>query len=129
MWELGWNTPIMEFDLWAFMLRDFGVDELIMSPVSGIDRKVTEHPNPEAALDANPDLVVVFVDEKGKTPLADFEHPRDVLYVFGKASRSPLALRPKAQSVRIETQEKKGLLWPHQAAAILLYDRQVKEWQ
>jgi len=129
MWELGWNTPIMEYDLWAFMLRDFGVDEICMAPVSGIRKDVREFSSLEEAMAKNADLVPVLVDEKGEVALQDFKHPENTLYVFGKASYSPLARLPKALSVRIETATASGLLWPHQAAAIVLYDRQVKQWQ
>ena len=131
MWELGWCAPLTEFDLWAFPLRDFGVAEWIMAPVSGVQKKVTEVERINDAIEANPELTLVFVDEKGETPLQEFEHPEDALYVLGRANFSPLANRRgvlqetgrKFVSVRIETAESKGLLWPHQAIAIVLYDR------
>jgi tRNA(Leu) C34 or U34 (ribose-2'-O)-methylase TrmL len=126
MWELGWCAPLTEFDLWAFPLRDFGVAEWIMAPVSGVQKKVTEVAGIDAAIAANPELTVVFVDEDGATPLQEFRHPEDALYVLGRASSSPMRSFGAAHehvSVRIETQEAKGLLWPHQAIAIVLYDR------
>jgi len=135
MWEFGYSAPLTEFDLWAFPLRDFGVDEWYMSPVSGIDKKqVTEAERIGDVLTVNPELTVVFVDEKGETPLSEFEHPEDALYVLGRANFSPLANRNgvfggvahKYVSVRIETVEGKGLLWPHQAIAIVLHDRASK---
>ena len=44
LWELGWNTPIKEADLWEFMLRDMGVNLWSMAPVSGITgRPVNEY--------------------------------------------------------------------------------------
>jgi len=126
-WELGWSTPIMEFDLWYFPLRDFKVDEFIMCPNSGIARNVTEFKDIQAAIDANPDLTPIFLDEDGETELSDFIHPVDALYIFGKASYSPFsAMAKKGQSVKIETGEGKGMLWPHQAASIVLYDRHLK---
>jgi hypothetical protein len=39
MWELGWNTPIKEIDLWRYPLKDFGVDRFYMTPISGIESK------------------------------------------------------------------------------------------
>ena len=130
-WELGWSAPISEYDLWAFMLRDFGVDEWIMSPVSGLHltkRNFIEVPDLQQAITWNPDLAPVFVDEAGAVPLAEFQHPENVIYVLGKAAYSPLrSLKISgALSVRVETKENKGLLWPHQAAAIVLHDRLVK---
>lgn len=130
LWELGWCAPITEFDLWTFPLRVFGVDEWCMSPVSGIDKpRVTEFDHIGDAIRANPELSVVFLDEKGDVPLSEFEHPEDVLYITGRASFSPLqsiGAEHEHVSVRIETAEGKGLLWPHQAIAIVLYDRASK---
>ena len=42
LWELGWNTPIKEVEQWEFPLRDYGVDEFIMSPVSGISNNAVK---------------------------------------------------------------------------------------
>jgi len=126
MWELGYCAPLTEFDLWAFPLRDFGVAEWIMAPVSGVQKKVTEVERLGDAIAANPELTVVFVDEAGETPLQDFEHPENALYVLGRANFSPMrsfGADHEHVSVRVETQEAKGLLWPHQAIVIVLYDR------
>ena len=125
-WELGWSTPIMEFDLWTYPLRDFSVDEFIMTPVSGIDRRVVELPDIQRAIDDNQFLTPVYVDENGDIGLSKFEHPENALYIFGKANYAPLKVaNKKSVSVRIETKES-GLLWPHQAACIVLYDRFIK---
>ena len=132
MWELGWSAPITEYDLWDMVIRDFCVDEFYMSPVSGIQRTVTEVPDITDAIAANPNLVVVFVDEHADIPLADFVHPKDALYVFGKATCSAFLSmkRENDLAVRIETNSGSvGLLWAHQAAAIILYDRLVKSWR
>lgn len=129
-WELGYSTPLVEFDHWAFMLRDFGVAEWYMSPVSGINKKVTELKDILESIDLNPNLTPVFVDEDGQDLLPDFEHPENALYLLGKASYSPwVASNRVGLSVRIPTQAvnpSKGLLWPHQAIAITLYDRLLK---
>lgn len=134
LWELGWNTPIKEIDLWEFPLRDFGVDKFYMSPVSGIDHSMVEerHSIEEVLKEAREiGTAVVFVDEKGTASLKDFHHPADVLYVFGKSGLNPLtAYGQKGDlSVVIETKVNGGILWPHQAAAIVLYDRFKKSWQ
>ena len=133
-WELGWNTPIKEVDLWETMLRDFDVEEWYMEPVSGIvGHSVQEVASLEGLVEEHRTLKtpIVFIDEKGKTPLADFKHPKNVLYVLGKASYSPLQAlgRDGDMSVRIETPAQAALLWPHQAVAIMLYDRMKKLWQ
>lgn len=122
-WELGWLAPITEYDLWNFPLRDFGVDEWYMTPFSGIGRKVTEIRDIREAVGLNPDLTPVYVDERGSAPLSDFTHPENALYILGKAGFSPIR---DGLSVRVETASNSGLLWPHQAIGIVLYDRIVK---
>lgn len=131
IWELGWSTPIKEVELWQFPLRDFDVDGLYMTPISGIESKHVEERASmgEIITEARSEgLTVVFVDEEGATPLREFEHPESVLYVFGKAGSSPKKIHEEEGdfTVSIETPQMKGLLWPHQAANIILYDRTIK---
>jgi len=131
-WELGWNTPIKELDLWKFMLREFEIEEFYMIPVSGIQSKsVKERHSLKEVLDENKDHTVVFVSELADIPLSTFVHPERALYVFGKANFSPFLnlKREKDLAVKIETAQNSGLLWPHQAAAIVLYDRVTKRWR
>ena len=129
-WDLAWNTPIKEIDLWRYPLQDFGVDKFYMTPVTGIDNKrVEERASLEEILEENKDCKVVFCDERAKTELKDFKHPKKALYVFGRANFSPfLSLKRKHDlELRVETpHEKGGLLWGHQTAGIILYDRYIK---
>ena len=131
IWELGWNTPIKEVELWQFMLRDFGVEEFHMAPVTGIKnmyltkewaniQEIIEHHRTE-------DFNIVFVDERAEVELQDFVHPEKVLYVCGRANFSPLLgfKQEGDQIVKIKTVLNRGLLWPHQAMAVVLYDRGV----
>lgn len=132
LWELGWSAPLTEYDWWEMVMRDFDVDEHYMTPISGINRPVTEVANIEDAMVANPGLTVVFVDERADTELQDFVHPENALYVLGKVSYSGFLAHKRDQdlAVRIQTNANKALLWPHQAAAVVLYDRGVKrQWQ
>ena len=129
VWELGWNTPIKEIELWEYPLRDFGIDAFYMTPVSGIHSSaVVERHTIEEILSENEDLVHVFVDERGTHELPTFSHPRNALYIFGKASLSlhPMA-RPGDITLRIPTPHNLATLWPHQCAALVLYDRFMKE--
>ena len=41
-WELDWNTPIKEIDLWRYPLQDFGVETFYMTPITGIESKFVE---------------------------------------------------------------------------------------
>lgn len=131
LWELGWSAPLTEHDLWQFPLRDFGVDAWFMSPVSGIrSDQVTEVSDLTEVINST-DHEVVFVDDKGDTSLRDFVHPENALYVLGKAGQSPMVSHRKAgdSAVCIDTHANGGMLWPHQAISIILYDRLVKSWQ
>lgn len=130
-WELGWNTPIKEIELWEFLLREFGVETFYMTPITGIRSSfVQERASLEEILEENKDFKIVFCDERAEISLVDFKHPSKALYVFGKANFSPLLVYKKEKdlAVKIDTVENKGLLWPHQAASIILYDRFLK-WQ
>ena len=120
IWERGWFAPSAEEAMWM-MLREFEVDEWIMTPVTGIVAPVTEYPNIDAVIDANPELQVVFLDENAETPLTDFPHPEDALYICGGVGFSPRA--PSAMYLQVETPNHKGLLWGPQAMAIVLRDR------
>lgn len=128
VWELGWNAPLSEFDLWNFPLRAFEVEEWYMMPVSGILKpRVTEVYHIQEAITVNPGLIPVYLDEDGAESLRDFVHPEDALYILGKAGFSPWrANDKKGLSVKIETPQGGGLLWPHQCIAIVLYDRVMK---
>jgi hypothetical protein len=77
------------------------------------------------------DNVVVF-DENGSVCLRDFEHPDNATYIFGCTGMRDIHHEyPHALSVRIEVPHlisKQGL-FGHQAAAIVLYDKENKRWQ
>lgn len=125
VWEQGWNTPIKEYDLWHYPMREYQVDEFIMTPVSGIaTQDISETAHIQDVIDANPTLTIVYVDEKGVQALPDFVHPADCLYIFGKAAFSPFTQAGSPEnSVRVVTPRGGGLMWAHQAACLVLQDR------
>jgi hypothetical protein len=132
IWEQGWNTPFLEFDLWVYPLRDFEVDEFYMTPITGIQKKVNEKATIEEVIAENKDLDVVWIDEAGETLLSEFKHPENALYIMGKTQKKPMVgLKKRGDfSVRIETKKDKsnnGMLWAHQAISIVLYDRLIKK--
>jgi len=125
IWEQGWNVPLMEADQWEMVMAEFGVERLNMTPISGIDKPwIHEYPSIEELLADRSHLTPVFVDESAEVELSEFEHPKDALYVFGRCSYSPFHGH-EGQAVKIQT-VKPGMLWPHQAMAIVLYDRSQK---
>lgn len=129
LWEFGWSCPIQEESYWTYPLRDFGVAELCMCPISGIQKDnqipLVEYNDIGEVLTANPDLTRVFVDENGETPLCTFVHPQNAIYIFGKAGQSPMATYKQDGdlSIVIPTRQNLGLLWPHQAAVMVMYHR------
>lgn len=128
IWETGWNTPIKEFDLWYYPLKDFGVDEIAFTPVSGIhiNNKAKEFDSVKAMVE-HYNLPIIVCTEFGDTNLNDFKHPKDALYLFNRTSGGNLPVKSD-YSLKIETKLNKGMLWGHQAASIILYDRYMK-WQ
>ena len=127
IWESGWNTPIKELDLWHYPLRDFGVDDLAMTPVSGIfTDRVKEFHSVELMVE-HYGLPIIICTEDGENDLDEFNHPEDALYLFNRTSGGNLPVKAD-YTLRIETKLNKGMLWGHQAASIILYDR-FKKWQ
>lgn len=128
IWERGWTAPIMEIELWRFMLREYAIDGFIMTPISGIaDDFVTEYKGLEQAIDANPDFTKVHVDAGSNVNLEDFDHPENALYLFGTANHDTLHCKDESHlTVKIPTVTNQAGFWPHQAAAIILYDRYLK---
>jgi len=138
IWETGWVSPREEYELWQHPLLEYGVDEICMTPVSGIkagtvQTLLMECPQIETVIsDARAaGMTVVFVDENATDLLPDFTHPvGDVLYVMGKTTLSPHTLFYDAnlgdKAVKIPTLINQGGLWSHQAATLVLHDRFVK---
>lgn len=143
-WDLSWNTPIKEAELWALPLRDFEVSDWRMWPISGIrnaepEVALTERASLQEALADLEHLPWAFLEPRqevlGVTPtstLVHFEHPEDAVYIFGSAHYNPVAAghpRDGDAVVELETMQNKGLLWPHQVLVAVLHDRMVKQWR
>lgn len=141
-WEIGYYAPIMEVYHWAFPLRDFGVKEWFMCPVSGIKNpeqqvNLTEFPDYAAIFEKYPDIPRVFLEPRTnhQNPetiwLHDFEHPKDCIYVFGSAHFNPSLGHKREQDivVSIKSMMDSGVPWSNQCMMVVLYDRMVKSWQ
>lgn len=140
-WELGYNAPLNESYLWAYPLRDFGVVDWRMWPVSGIkcpDQKVelTEYPDIDAALDGLTGTRIFVEPSKTNFPLDvtwlhEFDHPEDAIYIFGSAHFNPTVGRitENDMALQMPTLNNDGVLWPHQVMVAVLYDRLVKSWR
>lgn len=142
-WELSWNTPIKEAELWNLPIRDFGLTDWRMWPVSGIVHHeqavtLTEYPNFQSILADLDDAVTrVFVEPNSEpfvldsVSLPDFKHPENVAYIFGSAHFNPTIsnMRDQDLAVTVPTVLNDGVLWPHQCLVTIMYDRLVKSWQ
>jgi hypothetical protein len=142
-WELEWNVPQQESVLWAFPLRDFGVTDWRMWPVTGIrcpESQVTlteghtlDELLPEAGVRVYLEPVCPnFPFPFPNRPLHEFEHPADAVYVFGSAHFNPTVgnrVREQDHIVTLQTVQNGGVLWPHQVLTTVLHDRLVKQWR
>jgi hypothetical protein len=141
-WEIGYNTPIIEAYQWEFSLKEWGVDEWLMCPVSGIrlsspKLKLKEFADYNEMLESCSDLVRVFVEPRTKHQnpetiwLDDFEHPENCVYIFGSAHFNPTLKykREEDSVVSIKTRIDGGGLWPSQCLCLILDDKRRKGWQ
>lgn len=127
VWEQGWFDSKTEINLWHYPLKDFGVDELAMTPFFGhTTNKVREFHSVEQMV-KHYGLPVIICTEDGESELSDFVHPENALYLFNRTSGGNLPIIPD-YTLRIKTKLNKGMLWGHQAASIILHDR-LSKWQ
>lgn len=142
-WDI-WDKPDREFScFWKFLTKHFGISELLMTPNTGLGdqlfsdshenkRCLREFSDLNSLIAAQTGYTVVLVDENGEQSLRGFEHPETPLYIFGKTGLSLVNQYPEYISVRVGPDSdvrSEGLLHPHQAAAVVLYDRWIKSWQ
>jgi hypothetical protein len=127
VWEQGWFDFKTELNLWHYPMRDFGVDEIAMTPISGLNNNKVREFHSVEELVQHYGLPLIIGTEDGETSLQDFKHPEHCLYLFNRTSGGELPVTPD-HTLRIDTKLNKGLLWGHQAASIILHDR-FKKWQ
>jgi len=125
IWEQGWFDFKTELNLWYFPLKDFGVDEFAMTPISGLNNNRVEEFHSVGDIIQYYNLPVILCTENGNSTLEEFEHPEDALYLFNRTSGGVIIEQPD-YSLRIKSKLNKGMLWGHQAASIILYDRFLK---
>jgi hypothetical protein len=141
-WDMWENAPQEYLIHWRFMVDHFGVDKFYMTPNSGLGLELKnnhnenlqflyEKENIQEVIDENLDFNPIVIDENGDIELKDLVHPENGLYILGRVGYSPKDHFPNLTSVRIPSWSKDsnsslGLLHPHQALAIVLYDRLTK---
>jgi len=122
---------------WRFLLSHFQVDTFCMTPATGAlhqvyckhDVELTELGSLDDAVRIWQDCEPVAIDENGELPLGGFEHPENALYLFGRTGATPMSQGRKSVYIECASGDRKPLLHPHQAAAIVLYDRLRKSWR
>lgn len=142
-WEIGWNTPLLEADLWSLPLRDFGVRHWWVWPVTGIrcrEAKVNleERNDLREILEEVPNWKRVFFEPRNPSQfngpsvdLHNYQHTENAVWIFGSAHFCPPMQvgRDEDDYVTVPTHGNSGVLWPHQVFAIAAHDRLVKSWQ
>jgi len=143
-WEIGWNTPLLEADLWLLPLRDFGVTDWWVWPVTGIrcrEQRVNLHERPDlrTILQETPSWRRVYFEPINpsqfsgpSTLLNEYEHTDDAVWIFGSNHFCPpmqMGRDENADYVTLPSVEDAGVIWPHQIFVAAAYDRLVKSWQ
>jgi hypothetical protein len=142
-WDI-WQKPTQEYTNWVFLVKHFGVDDFYMIPNTGLglSLKNDQVDNIQYLYEiddindviGNIDFIPVILDENGDVELIDLVHPENAIYILGRVGYSPKEnLNTNIISVRIPSWSKdvnssNGLLHPHQALAIVLYDREIKQY-
>lgn len=142
-WEIGWNTPLLEADLWLLPLRDFGVKDWWIWPVSGIRSRearvnIEERHDLREILEEVPDWKRVFFEPRNPSQfngpsvdLPKYRHGENAIWIFGSNHFCPPMQvgREEDDYVTVPTFENSGVLWPHQVFTVAAHDRLVKSWQ
>lgn len=131
-WERSWRSPIEEYDMWWHPLKEFGLNDFYMCPVTGIGiTRCMERSSVDEVFAEVDDQIYtrVYVDENATTELSNFVHPENALYIMGKTSYSPYLTHYRDgqdQAVKISTVANSAGFWGEQATILILYDRYMK---
>jgi hypothetical protein len=120
MWEKDWLDPKIELFMWKQLCHAFKVDRLVMVPPLLSKRdSVDQYDSIEEALESCEGQRVIL-EPKGDVMLHNFEHPSQVVYIFGNAWRDNQ--RIDGVKVRIDTPTMTDM-FAINAAAIVLASR------
>lgn len=134
-WDTGWFAPLKEFKLWEAVLRPFGLDKLIMSPISGIKQTniiLEEYKSLDDIFNQYSTFKKVFVEcpqnVDSYSELKDYVHPTgDVMYIFGNSAAGNSNYITKDDDVvGITTPIDLTIMWAFNIIPIVLYDRENK---
>lgn len=121
MWEHGWLDPKIELFMFRQLCAAYDVDRLVMVPQMLSDRtSVDQYDTIEEALDTC-EGTIVYLEPEGEEMLHDFKHPKDAVYILGKAMISNK--HREGVKVRIDTPNMTDM-FAINAAAITLESRE-----
>jgi hypothetical protein len=110
--EKGWLDETTDRAQWFNMTRSFQADLQLVRDF------------PDIVIPEN--YSVVILDESAVTPLQDFVHPENAIYIFGRSTLNNIQDKIKHDySVKIVTPEFKGMFGVS-AAGALLYARSLQ---
>lgn len=110
--ERTWMPEITDFRQWDHLCRSYGAELQMVTDFH------------EIIIPNNHKIVIL--DEPSETNLEDFEHPEDVVYVFGRTGLNDLAEKFKSDYQVKINYEPNIPLFGIASGAIVLYDRYLK---
>ena len=118
-WENGWLDYRVEYFMWKQLAAAYGVNRIAMVGQSNESRiPIDQYDSMEEALvSCTGDLV--FIEPKGEVSLVDYDHPGDVVYVFGNAMNDNL--KHAGTTVRIDTPNPTDVFALNAASIILAH--------
>jgi len=120
-WEKDWLAPKVELFMWRQLKAAYHVERLVMVPrLLGKRTSVDEFETMDEAL-ADCAGSFVLLEPTGDTTLAEFSHPEDAVYIFGKAGTNNLKFSGVADTVRIVTPSSVDMFAINAAAIVLAH--------
>jgi tRNA pseudouridine-54 N-methylase len=125
-WEFGWLDPSVEAFMWKQLTKAYKVDQVIFAPTRLENRLFPiQKDSIEEAIASAQGKKVFLIPGEGND-LASFEHPDDAVYIFGNAMNGNQQEAEGEIQVQINTPAPIDF-FAINAAAIVLYDRRVKD--
>ncbi len=126
LWEHGWLDPGIEAFMWKQLTKAYDVDQVIFSPKRLEQRNFpVQADSIEEAIDLAQGEPVFLIPGEGED-LTTFNHPKDAIYIFGNAMQGNHSISKDQTQVHISTPRDMDF-FAINAAAIVLYDRKVKD--
>ena len=131
LWELGWmEAERTERRIWKQTLQAFAVDNWGMCPPQGgVFSSPVQYADMTTMLAAHPGPKTFLVPRErveGSTPLKDYVHPSDAIYVFGSSVENLVSHITEADDVVTIYTPALTDMFASSAMTAVLYDRLAK---